>query len=79
MAGMTELYRRRFPATPQSVPLARHDVVDAVTHAGLTDARARAALALAVTEALSNAVRHAYPPSVRTDMSRSRSRVAMTV
>ena len=63
---MAELYRRRFPATPDMVPVARHDVLDTLTQAGLTDAGLHAKVALAVTEATANAVRHAYPAD-RTD------------
>lgn len=59
---MAELYRRRFPAAPEAVPSARHDVMDTLTQAGLTDVSLRAKVALAVTEATANAVRHAYPP-----------------
>jgi anti-sigma regulatory factor (Ser/Thr protein kinase) len=59
---MTELYRRRFPATPEAVPVARHEVIDALTHAGLTSAALHANVALAVSEVVGNAVRHAYPP-----------------
>jgi serine/threonine-protein kinase RsbW len=59
---MAELYRRRFAATPKAVPLARHDVIDTLAEAGLADPALRANIALAVSEATSNAVRHAYPP-----------------
>lgn len=58
---MAELYRRRFHATPDMVPVARHDVRDALIEAGLTDPGLHANVALAVTEATANAVRHAYP------------------
>ena len=30
---MRELYRRRLPATPEAVPLARHDVIDPIAAA----------------------------------------------
>jgi serine/threonine-protein kinase RsbW len=59
---MAELYRRRLPATPQAVPLARHDVLDTLAQVGLADPTLRTNIALAVSEATSNAVRHAYPP-----------------
>jgi anti-sigma regulatory factor (Ser/Thr protein kinase) len=59
---MAELYRRRFRATPQAVPLGRHEVIDALNRVGLTDATLHARIALALSEATTNAVRHAYPP-----------------
>lgn len=59
---MTELYRRRFPATPEAVPAARHEVIEALAQAGLTSAELHANVASAVSEAVGNAVRHAYPP-----------------
>ena len=59
---MLELYREQLPATRASVGLARHDVRDALTEAGIADAALLADIALLVTEATTNAVRHAYPP-----------------
>jgi anti-sigma regulatory factor (Ser/Thr protein kinase) len=59
---MTELYRRRFPATPGAVPLVRHDLIDALNRVGLTDATLHPRIALTLTEATTNAVRHAYSP-----------------
>ena len=59
---MADLYRGRFSATPQAVPAARREVLAALTQAGLTDAELHARVALAVSEATGNAVRHAYPP-----------------
>ncbi len=47
----------RFAATPEHVPLMRHAVVGMVEGLGID----RDAVALAVTEAVANAVRHAYP------------------
>lgn len=47
----------RFPATPEHVPLMRHRVRQVIAELGVdVDA-----VALAVTEAVANAVRHAYP------------------
>lgn len=46
-------------ATPDMVPVARHDVIDTLTPAGLTDPGLPAHVALALTEATANAVRHA--------------------
>ncbi len=50
----------RFAATPEHVPLIRHRVVRLVEGLGVD----RAAVALAVTEAVANAVRHAYPSGI---------------
>jgi anti-sigma regulatory factor (Ser/Thr protein kinase) len=60
---MLELYRERLPATPATVPRARHGVRDALTEAGIRDSAFHANVALAVSEATTNAVRHAYPPN----------------
>jgi anti-sigma regulatory factor (Ser/Thr protein kinase) len=62
-ARMAELYRRRYSATRDAVPRARHDIIATLTQAGLTDARLHANVALAVSEATGNAVRHAYSPA----------------
>jgi anti-sigma regulatory factor (Ser/Thr protein kinase) len=59
---MAELFRRRYPANRSAVPRARHDILDVLTEAGLPDPSLRANVALAVSEATGNAVRHAYPP-----------------
>jgi serine/threonine-protein kinase RsbW len=59
---MLELYRDRLPATAQAVRLARHGVIDALAQAGVSDPVLLANVALAVSEAATNAVRHAYPP-----------------
>ena len=48
--------------TPAAVRLARHGVRDALARAGIADATLLADIALVVTEAATNAVRHAYPP-----------------
>lgn len=58
-AGLSE----RYPASPDSVPAARHAVVNFATAAGATE-RQLEAIALATTEAVTNAVVHAYPASV---------------
>lgn len=63
---MSELCRTRFPAAPEAVPGARHAVVDSLAQAGLTDPGLHGRVALAVSEATANAVRHACPPG-RTD------------
>jgi two-component sensor histidine kinase len=59
---MLELYRERLAATPAAVPLARHGVGAALVQAGIADAALLADIALTVSEATTNAVRHAYPP-----------------
>jgi anti-sigma regulatory factor (Ser/Thr protein kinase) len=59
---MGEVYRQRLPATPAAVPLVRHGVSDALVRAGVADPALLADIALTVSEATTNAVRHAYPP-----------------
>jgi anti-sigma regulatory factor (Ser/Thr protein kinase) len=59
---MAELFRRRYLANRSAVPRARRDVLETLTQAGVTDPSLRANVALAVSEATGNAVRHAYPP-----------------
>ena len=57
-AGLSE----RYPAIRDSVPAARHAVVNFAAAKGATD-RQLEAIALATTEAVTNAVVHAYPSS----------------
>lgn len=57
----SELYRERFPATPQAVRRARHDVLEALARSGFDDPQLLSDVALTVSEAVANAVRHAYP------------------
>jgi anti-sigma regulatory factor (Ser/Thr protein kinase) len=52
---------RRWPATTRSLPAARHATIDALTRVGVVNRQLLAAIALAVSEAVGNAVRHAYP------------------
>jgi anti-sigma regulatory factor (Ser/Thr protein kinase) len=52
------------PAKPASLPLARHATIEAPTQAGVVDHQLLAAIALAVSEAFGNAVRHAYPDAL---------------
>ena len=58
---MWELYRERLSATPSAVRLARRGVSDALVRDGIADAALLADIALTVSEATTNAVRHAYP------------------
>jgi anti-sigma regulatory factor (Ser/Thr protein kinase) len=58
---MPRILSRRWPATARSLPEARHATIDAVTRAGVVNRQLLAAIALAVSEAVGNAVRHAYP------------------
>ena len=58
---MLELYRERFPATAAAVRLSRHGDIDALVQDGVSDQALLADVALAVSEAATNAVRHAYP------------------
>ena len=57
-AGLSE----RYAAIPDSVPAARHAVVKFAAASG-ANGRQREAIALATTEAVTNAVVHAYPAS----------------
>jgi anti-sigma regulatory factor (Ser/Thr protein kinase) len=54
-------FSERYPASGSSVPLARHDVIRALTAAGFTDPDLHSRVALALSEATGNVVRHAYP------------------
>ena len=61
---MPIMVRRRLPAKPASLPQARHATIEALTQAGVVDDQLLAAIALAVSEAFGNAVRHAYPDAL---------------
>jgi anti-sigma regulatory factor (Ser/Thr protein kinase) len=58
---MWMLFSERYPASASSVPLARHDVIDALTAAGFCSPDLQSRVALALSEATGNVVRHAYP------------------
>jgi anti-sigma regulatory factor (Ser/Thr protein kinase) len=58
---MSMVFSERYPASASSVPLARHDVIDALTAAGFSDTDLQSRVALALSEATGNVVRHAYP------------------
>ncbi len=60
MFAIKQRLSEEFPAIADSVPLARTVVVDFAAQAGLTDVRMEA-LRLALSEAVTNVVRHAYP------------------
>ena len=55
------LYQERLPATPEAVRHARRNVLDALTEIGVNDPALLSDVALTVSEAVGNAVRHAYP------------------
>jgi anti-sigma regulatory factor (Ser/Thr protein kinase) len=57
-AGLSE----RYPALPDSVPAARHAVLKVAAAAGASE-RQLEAIAVATSEAVTNAVVHAYPAS----------------
>jgi anti-sigma regulatory factor (Ser/Thr protein kinase) len=80
---MLELYHERLPATPAAVRLVRHGVSDALTEAGVSDVGLLADIALAVSEATTNAVRHAYPAGtdghIEVIVIRTAERIAITV
>jgi anti-sigma regulatory factor (Ser/Thr protein kinase) len=58
------ILNRRWPATAKSLPDARHATIDALTRTGVVNRQLLAAIALALSEAFGNAVRHAYPDAV---------------
>ncbi len=58
---MSVVFSERYPACASSVPLARHDVLDALTAAGYCDPDLQSRVALTLSEATGNVVRHAYP------------------
>jgi serine/threonine-protein kinase RsbW len=61
MRCVSEIFSERYPASALSVPMARHAVLDALAAAGFPDSDFQSRVALALTEATSNVVRHAYP------------------
>lgn len=58
---MWMVFSERYPASASSVPLARHDVIRALIGAGFTNRDLHSRVALALSEATGNVVRHAYP------------------
>ena len=58
---MTLILHKRLPAQVEAVPEARLAVCSALAGAGLTDGTLQRAVALSVTEATANVIRHAYP------------------
>ena len=58
---MSMLFSGRYPAGASSVPLARHDVIDALTAAEFTDPDLHSRVALTLSEATGNVACHAYP------------------
>jgi anti-sigma regulatory factor (Ser/Thr protein kinase) len=58
---MPRILSRRWPATARSLPEARRATIDAPYPSRRSQRQLLAAIALAVSEAVGNAVRHAYP------------------
>jgi anti-sigma regulatory factor (Ser/Thr protein kinase) len=58
---MTVVFTERYPASPSTVRAARHDVSEALTATGFSDPDLQSQVALALSEATGNVVRHAYP------------------
>src|SRR6478672_2896042 len=58
---MSMLFSGRYPAGASSVPLARHDVIDALTAAEISDPDLHSRVALTLSEATGNVACHAYP------------------
>src|SRR5262249_45688047 len=66
--GMAVLLKKKLHASAEAVPDVRRAVPQALTDAGLVDAELQEAVALTVTEAASNVVRHAYPQNRSGDL-----------
>ena len=66
--GMPVLLKQKLHACAAAVPDARRAVQQALLDAGLDDADLQEAVALTVTEATSNVVRHAYPRETSGDL-----------
>jgi anti-sigma regulatory factor (Ser/Thr protein kinase) len=58
---MQTILNRRVPATPMSLPTLRHATRDALVEAGVDSTLFDDSIAVALSEAVGNAVRHAYP------------------
>ena len=58
---MQTILDQRVPATPMSLPTLRHATRDALVDAGVGGTLFDDSIALALSEAVGNAVRHAYP------------------
>ncbi len=56
-----EVFKQRVRATIDAVPAIRRDVRSFLRRRGVSDESTLHAIALAVTEAVANVVRHAYP------------------
>ena len=65
---MAVLLKKTLHASAEAVPDVRRAVQQALTDAGLVDAELQEAVALTVTEAASNVVRHAYPQNRSGDL-----------
>ena len=65
---MPVLLKQKLHACAEAVPDARRAVQQALVDAGLVDAALQEAVALTVTEATSNVVRHAYPQDTSGDV-----------
>jgi anti-sigma regulatory factor (Ser/Thr protein kinase) len=61
---VTTLFLDRYPAERDSIPAARHAVIEALSGTGFSDPDLHSKVSLALTEATGNAVRHAYPEGV---------------
>jgi len=73
---------QRWPATARSLAEARHATTDALTQTGVRDSKLLEAIALAVSEAVGNAIRHAYPATlgdVDLTVERHNDRITITV
>ncbi|HET7171675.1 MAG TPA: ATP-binding protein [Gaiellales bacterium] len=80
---MEALFWQRLPATKNSLPTARHAALAALEAAGITHPILLRSIALALSEAVGNAIVHAYPDDasreVEVTIVRDDHRVTVTV
>lgn len=61
---MSTLLSQQLPAEPASLPRIRHAATAALAETGITDRELLGAIELALSEAVTNSINHAYPSTV---------------